>query len=297
MSEVAHDTRPCPLCGGAWVTPVFYPPLVRCGGCGLVFRNLSHIQERVQEEFDDRYQRPEDEQQIQERRRSLYGGFLARHRPAPGRDRLLDVGCGTGQFLLLARAEGWDVVGIEIAKAGVEGARRAGLTVHLGSLTTLALPESSFDLVTFWNVLDFVPDPVEQARAAHRILAPGGVLVARVVNLAPHAALYRASGLLRRWPRLAAFLARHYFFSPISFSAWTLRRTLGRAGFETIEVVNSLPTRGDPYRTLPRGGDPALQAVKRGVFALTWLLAACSGGRVLLGPSLLATAVKGAGGG
>ena len=295
MTEVAQDTRPCPLCGDAWVTPVFYPPLVRCGGCGFVFRNLPHIQEQVQEEFDDRYQRPDDERQIQERRRSLYRGFLARYPPASGRNRLLDVGCGTGQFLLLAQAGGWDVVGIEIARAGVEAARRSGLTVHLGSLTTLGLPESSFDLVTLWNVLDFLPDPVEQARAAHRILAPGGVLVVRVVNLTPHAALYRASRLIRWWPRLAAFLARQYFFSPVSFSAWTLRHTLERAGFERIEVVNSLPTRGDPYRTLPRGGDRVLQTVKRGVFALTWLIAACSGGRVLVGPSLLATAVKEAG--
>lgn len=295
MSEVPHGTRPCPLCGGAGLTPAFYPPLVRCGGCGLVFRNLPRIQERVQEEFDDRYRRPEDERQIQERRRSLYREFLARHRPAPGRNRLLDVGCGTGEFLLLARAGGWDVMGIEIAKAGVEAARRAGLPVHLGSLTALELPESSFDLVTLWNVLDFVPDPVEQARAAHRVLAPGGVLVARVVNLAPHAALYRASRLLRRWPRLAAWLAKQYFFSQVSFSARTLRQTLERAGFETIEVVNSLPTRGDPYRTLPRGGDRVLQAVKRGVFTLTGLIAACSAGRVLVGPSLVATAIKEAG--
>jgi len=136
---------------------------------------------------------------------------------------------------------------------------------------------------------------VDQARAAQRILAPGGVLVARVVNLTSHAALYRASRLLRWWPRLAASLARQYFFSQVSFNARTLRRTLERAGFETVEVVNSLLTRGDPYRTLPRGGDPVLQAVKRGVFAVTWLLAACSGGRVLLGPSLLATAIKKAG--
>ena len=295
MTEVAQDTRPCPLCGGARVTPAFYPPLARCDGCGLVFRNLPRIQEQIQEEFDDRYRRPEDEQQIQERRRWLYREFLARHRPAPGRNRLLDVGCGTGEFLLLARAEGWDVMGIEIARAGVEAARKAGLTVHLGSLTTLGLPESSFDLVTLWNVLDFVPDPVEQARAAHRILAPGGVLVARVVNLAPHAALYRASRQLRRWPRLAASLAKQYFFSQVSFSAPTLRQTLERAGFEKIEVANSLPTRGDPYRTLPRGGDRVLQAVKRCVFWLTGLLAACSGGRVLVGSSLFATAVKEAG--
>lgn len=295
MTEVARDARPCPLCDGTELTPVLYPPLVRCASCGLVFRNLPCLQERVRAGFDDIYRQPESEQQIQERRRALYREFQVRHRPAPGRNRLLDVGCGTGEFLLLARAEGWDVAGIEIAKAGVEATRRAGLTVHLGSLTTVDLPESSFDLITFWNVLDFVPDPVEQARAAHRVLAPRGLLVARVVNLAPHAALYRVSRLFGWWPGLVSALSKQYFFSPVSFSPRTLRQTLERAGFEKIEVVNSLPTRGDPYRTLPRGGDRVLQAVKRCVFWLTWLIAACSGGRVLVGPSLLATAVKEAG--
>ena len=289
---MSYLTGPCPLCGGAKLTPVLYHPLVRCGGCGLVFRNLPRLQERIRAGFDDIYRQSEDEQVVQDRRGPLYRQFLARHRPAPGCNRLLDVGCGTGEFLLLARGAGWDVTGIEIAEVGVEAARKAALPVRLGSLTTLDLPESSFDLVTLWNVLDFVPDPVEQTRVAHRILAPRGLLIARVVNLTPHAALYRITRLFGWWPGLASALSKQCFFAPVSFRARTLRQTLERAGFEKIEIVNSLPTWGDPYQTLPRGGDRVLQAVKQSVFALTWLVAACSGGRVLVGPSLLATAVK-----
>ena len=282
----------CPCCGGGLLTPVFDPPLVRCRACGLVFRNQEGAQEQVREGFEVMYGDPRDEHRIQERRRPLYQEFLARYRPIPGENRLLDVGCGSGQFLRLARERGWDVVGTEIAEAAAEAARTAELPVRLGSLTTATLPESSFNVITLWNVLDFIPNPVAEIRAAQRILAPGGLLVLRVSNLAFQSKVYRASRMLRRWSRLAAPLAKQHFVGQVSFNARTLRHTLERAGFDQIEITNSMPTYGDPYRTLRRGGDRALQAVKRFVYGLAWLLAACSGGRVLWGSSLLARAVK-----
>lgn len=271
---------------------MFDPPLVRCRACGLVFRDQEAAQEQVREEFEVIFGDPEDEQRIQERRRPLYQEFLARYRPVPGGNRLLDVGCGSGQFLRLARERGWEVVGTEIVGAAALAAGATDLPVRLGSLTTVSLPECSFNVVTLWNVLDFIPDPVAEIRAAQRILAPGGFLVARVSNLAFQSKVYRASRLLRRWPGPAAALAKQHFAGQVSFNARTLYLTLERAGFDQIEIINSRPTYGDPYRTLRRGGDRALQAVKRFVYGLAWLVAACSGGRVLWGSSLLATAVK-----
>ena len=295
MSRGAQNMAPCPSCGGGLLASVFDPPLVRCRACGLVFRNQEGAQSQVREEFEAIYGRPQDEQWVQDRRRPLYREFLARYHPIPGRNRLLDVGCGSGQFLHLARERGWEVMGTEIAEPAVRAAQAADLPVHLGSLTTLDLPESSCDVVTLWNVLDFIPDPVEHLRAAKRVLTPGGLLVARVANLAFQATVYRASCLLERWPRLAAPVAKQWFVSQVGFNARTLRRSLERAGFERIEITNSLPSHGDPYRTLPRGGDRALQAVKRSVYVLAWLIAACSGDRLLWGSSLLATAVKAGG--
>lgn len=292
MRAMAERSRPCPLCGGRGPTPIFGPPLVRCGACGFVFRNREAAQEHVREEFEAIYRSPQDEQRVQDRRIPLYQEFLSRYRPMPLRNRLLDVGCGCGQFLLLARERGWDVMGTEIAEAAAEAARAGGLPVRLGSLTTANLPESSFDVITLWNVLDFTSDPVEQVRVAKQILAPGGLLVARVSNLTFQSAVYRASRLLRWWPGLAALLARHHFVSQVGFNARTLRQTLERAGFERIEISNSRPSYGDPYRTLSRGSDQALQVVKQSIHALTWFIALCSGGRALWGSSLLATAVK-----
>lgn len=278
----------CPLCGNRKPAPGFFPPLLRCGECELVFRDAAS----ADTDFALRAWRPDDDPRVQERRSALYAEFLARHRPLPGRDRLLDVGCGTGEFLRRARDAGWEVLGVEIAEASAVQARQKGLPVLTGSLARHGLPEASFSVVTFWNVLDFVPDPVAEVREAKRVLAPGGVLVLRVGNLAFHSAVYRLQRLLGRWPRLALPLARQYVFHQVSFSAQTLRRTLERGGFERIEVTNAPPTRGDPYRTLPRGGDRLLQALKLTVHGLAQLVSTCSGGKLLLGSSLLARAVK-----
>lgn len=291
MTSAAHVTRPCPLCAGTALVPVFYPPLVRCGQCGLVFRSLQGLQELVREGFDAIYSQPALDQRVQARRERLYREFLAGYHAAPGRNRLLDVGCGAGQFLALAREQGWDVMGVEIAEAGAAGARALGLSVRVGSLPTVALPESSFDVVTLWNVLDCVPDPVEQVRAAKRVLAPGGLLFARVNNLTFHAALYRASRLLRPRPRVADLLLNQYIFNQVCFDRRTLRHTLERAGFKRIEISNSAPSYGAPYRADPRGGERVIQIMKRSVYGLVGLIAFLTAGRLLWASSLTAEAV------
>ena len=275
--------RPCPLCGSQGWSPVFYRPLVRCRRCGLVFRT----------EYEAPHARLDDHERVQDRRGVLYGEFLQRFHPVPGRNRLLDVGCGAGEFLRQAKEAGWDVLGVEVAEEAVRVARAAGLPVCPGSLATLGLPAASFDAITFWDVLDFVADPVAEAREANRVLVPGGVLMLRVRNLAFHSAVYRLSRLVGWWPRLALPLAKQYVFHQLSFNAWTLRRTLAEAGFGRIEVTNSAPTWGDPYATLPRGGDRLLQIAKRSVSGATSLIATSTAGRLLWGSSLVARAVKG----
>ncbi len=283
MRDPGGATRPCPLCGGQELRLVFYPPLARCRRCGLVFRT----------EYEVRRARPDDHQRVQGRRSVLYREFLARYRPVPGGNRLLDVGCGTGEFLRLARAAGWDVLGVEIAEEAVGAARAAGLPIRPGSLASLRLPDTSFQVITFWDVLDWVSDPMEQAREANRLLVSGGILMLRVRNLAFHSAVYRLSRLVGWWPRLALPLARQYVFHQVSFNASTLRRILAEAGFGRIEITNSAPSWGDPYASLPRGGDRLLQFAKRSVSGVTSLIAISTAGRLLWGSSLLARAVKG----
>jgi SAM-dependent methyltransferase len=96
--------------------------------------------------------------------------------------RALDVGCGSGTWLLKMRILGWEVEGVELSEAACAAARSAGLHVHQGQLADAGLPAASFDVVRIWHTLEHVPDPALVLREAARLLRPGGLLLVGVPN-------------------------------------------------------------------------------------------------------------------
>ena len=101
--------------------------------------------------------------------------------------RLLEIGCGTGDFLAFARENGFQVVGIEPSAEAVERAVANGLTVHATTLENFCGQSSpgetgKFDAVVMLNVLEHVPDPVTTLQQCRRLLNPEGVVVIRVPN-------------------------------------------------------------------------------------------------------------------
>jgi 2-polyprenyl-3-methyl-5-hydroxy-6-metoxy-1,4-benzoquinol methylase len=102
--------------------------------------------------------------------------------PGAGR-RLLDVGCGSGDFLLRMRARGWDVLGVEPDPVASAAARRSGLNVRDGMLTDAAFADDTFDAIVLSHVIEHVHDPITLLRECGRVLRPGGVLVMMTPNL------------------------------------------------------------------------------------------------------------------
>lgn len=94
--------------------------------------------------------------------------------PAPGYNRLLDVGCGNGDFLLKARDAGWDVTGIDFDSIAAATARARGLTVYTGSLADAPFPAGSFDYITANQVIEHVHDISAFLNACVNLLAPNG---------------------------------------------------------------------------------------------------------------------------
>lgn len=102
------------------------------------------------------------------------------------RGDVLDVGCGTGGFLrqLTVRFPGdYRVTGTDVAGPALDHAEGLGIPVSRGSFLDGRLPELAFDAVTFWAVLEHLPEPAEFLRQAWRVLKPGGWCVALVPNL------------------------------------------------------------------------------------------------------------------
>jgi len=101
--------------------------------------------------------------------------------------RILDIGTGTGDFLITARNNGWDITGIEPSPKAKQIASAKG--VDFVDNTTL-LEDHSFDVITMWHVLEHVPDLEKQISELKRLLKPQGSIIIAVPNFNSYDAKY-----------------------------------------------------------------------------------------------------------
>lgn len=139
--------------------------------------------------------------------------------------RWLDVGCSTGLFLQEAGIAGLDAEGIDLSAVAVEQAVRKKLKAKTATIEAVN-PPRSYDVITGFDVIEHVPDPVGFVVAAHRLLSPGGVLALTT----PDTGSLSCRLMGRRW----------YFYIPTAhltgFNRNTLSRLLEQHGFEVVSV-------------------------------------------------------------
>jgi 2-polyprenyl-3-methyl-5-hydroxy-6-metoxy-1,4-benzoquinol methylase len=147
--------------------------------------------------------------------------------------RLLDIGCGTGVFLDLARRMGWDARGVELSERHAAHARATfGVEVWQGDFLAAPLTPASFQVVTMWDFLEHTLDPRAVLAAAHRLLGPDGVLLVFTID---SSSLFNLCGdLLHRvtarravCPIELLYDARHNWY----FTRAALARVIESAGF------------------------------------------------------------------
>lgn len=100
--------------------------------------------------------------------------------------KLLDVGCGSGGMLKIAKDLGWDVTGLEIDPNAVKAAKEQGLNVIEGSFYHLAQLTDDFDCVICSHVLEHVYEPATLINLLTKVLKPQGVLLLSLPNSKSH---------------------------------------------------------------------------------------------------------------
>jgi len=196
------EEAPCDWCGSDQASLVFEGPdrlqglpgifrLVRCDGCGLYRQNPRLAWDGLQHYYPDDY--------ISHARLVQHeGGFLRRldkrygpwkrlraiEQLQPG-GRMLEVGSGTGQYLEEALRTGrWVVEGVEPSqRAASYTQKHLHIPVHQALFSQVDLPESSYDVVVFWNVFEHLYHPIGDLRKARCLLKPGGWLVIGLPNV------------------------------------------------------------------------------------------------------------------
>jgi 2-polyprenyl-3-methyl-5-hydroxy-6-metoxy-1,4-benzoquinol methylase len=196
--------RRCPLCGH-WDVAILYPSnlpddgrrddhydctsfrlalhreIYRCASCSFAFNDaapeaIDHLEE---------YARNRDPEYLEQRssRRLTYARELDRIEPlTSGRD-LLDVGCHAGFFLELARERGFRVAGVEPSRWAAEHAKAAlGLDIFNGPIERYET-DRRFDVITLWDVIEHLEDPVGVLERVRELLRPQGLLAFTTHNL------------------------------------------------------------------------------------------------------------------
>lgn len=156
-----------------------------------------------------------------------------RYVPFHGQGRLLDVGCGSGQYIKTMETLGWRAEGLTMAPGQAEALAAAhGLPIHTGAIDRLA-PSLRFDAITLWHVLEHLPNPVEDARRLRDLLAPGGWLGIGVpVMDSREAELLGPSWMGFEVPRHLVFFTRD-----------RLRRFIEETGFEFAGMFSEWRTK------------------------------------------------------
>lgn len=144
---------------------------------------------------------------------------------------LLDIGAGTGDFLVTAKNDGWETTGIEPS----EKAKSIAINKGVNFANDLQdLKDHSFDVITMWHVLEHVPNLDEYILELKRLLEPTGTLIIAVPNFKSFDANYYG----RFW---AAYdVPRHIWH----FSKTAIQKLFAEKQMKLVEV---LPMKFDSF--------------------------------------------------
>jgi SAM-dependent methyltransferase len=198
--------------------------LVECS-CGMAFVNPMPREESIPDLY------PSDYLAGKERNRAKYRRMLELLPFPRTGQRLLDIGCGRGDFIREAAGAGWRAEGVDLIRWDLV----SDCPVHVGDFRSMPFPDASYDAITAWAIMEHVRTPALFFSKIGRLLKPGGVFVFVVPNI-------DAPGMKRS---CAEDIPRHLWL----YTPSAVRRYLTASGMKTRRILHD----GRIYRAYPFG--------------------------------------------
>ena len=268
--------------------------LVKCRHCGLIYINPRHPAGFEKTFYRDSYHEVQEPEVWSEYRMPFFRTMLKKINSYDWSTAktLLDMGCGKGFFLDVARRAGWTVKGVEISISAVAyGCTELGLDIIEGDLKGANLPDNHFAVVTAWNVLDQYSDALSMAQQVYQVLKQDGRIFLRISNITFHLWLHRMFQYLHRLFPYLKRIAEPTVFHIYMFSPATITQLLNQAGFNKVRVTNS-PLSPQVSAVANLMGSRLNYWINLVVFGMVQLLFYLSLKRLVIGPSLLVVAQK-----
>lgn len=145
--------------------------------------------------------------------------------------KILDIGAGVGDFLMTAKNDGWEIIGIEPS----EKAKSIAIKKGVSFVNDVKEIEShSLDVITMWHVLEHVPNLEEQIAELKRLIKPNGTIIIAVPNFNSFDANY---------------YGKYWAAYDVPIHLWHFSKTAIQKLFakEQLELVNVLPMKFDSF--------------------------------------------------
>ena len=156
--------------------------------------------------------------------------------------KILDIGCGSGDFLLLASQDGWDVCGTEVSQQTVDEANQklGGNYVRQCSIDVIKPLPNMYDVITCYHVIEHLLDPVEMLQQAYTALKPGGIFFLETPNASSLGAKIRRE----KWSEIKP--PEHVNF----FDRKSISYSLSYVGFQKVKAFTIRPQKIESISSL-----------------------------------------------
>jgi len=260
-----------------------YAACRECGFLFTIFPNQSNSPERIL----NHYRKEDPIKQVALSKKFFFEATLNHlsSKTVKNEKIILDVGCGTGDFIEYASKNGWNSYGVEIVEELIECARmKIGKEKILkGKLKRQYFSDNIFDAITLWDVIAIVDDFHDELSECFRILRRGGTIGIRTRNVLFQKTIYQFYRYCKKFC-LRIGLKEPYVFNKYCFSSKSLNILLSKIGFQNITITNSPLTYGDPYDHMPF--HYPVKIAKIGADISSKVASLVSRGRWLTAPSL-----------
>ena len=152
--------------------------LTKCGSCGFVFCKPIPTQKELNAVYEG-YGRND---YLSDLTIQAYERVLDSLEPYRKTNKLIDVGCGIGYFIEVAKRRGWEVYGTEFTEEAVKICEGKGAKMELGVLDPSKYEPESFDVVCSFEVIEHINNPREELSSFNKLLRKGGVVYCTTPN-------------------------------------------------------------------------------------------------------------------
>jgi 2-polyprenyl-3-methyl-5-hydroxy-6-metoxy-1,4-benzoquinol methylase len=200
--------------------------LCKCRSCGFIFSRQIPTESEILDYYTESYELTSYLSSVTIKRYTELLDSFEVHRKT---NKILDIGCGNGYILEIAKQRGWEVYGIELTDHSIAICEKKGIQMLKGPIDINSFPAETFDVITSLEVIEHICTPKKELALLHSFLRKDGIMYVTTPNF----------NALLRYRLGKDYDVINYPEHLSYYTAKTLRSVFRKSGFRTLKIQAS----------------------------------------------------------